>query len=155
MFVPPELDPVVAAPELCDVDAPCVPLELCEPDVEVEWEELELVEVEFDLEGSLQERSYSGLPFSLTPNEGDAPPSARIYHQKSTLRRCSSHETSCQKVSALSTLAMAKLDVLPATGQPASVIQIGLPPATLATLSYASKNSLPPFSILLVSVVWK
>lgn len=111
-------------------------LEPCEPaELDLDELELELDEVEFDFEGSLQVRSYSGLPFSLTPKDGDAPPSARMYHHKSMSRRCNSHETSCQKVSALSTDAIAKFEVLPEVGQPASVIQMGLPPAYSATLS--------------------
>ena len=58
-------------------------------------------------EVALQARLYNGTPLELTPKDGEAPWSLRMYHQKLTPRCSSSQATCCQKVSALATLGTA------------------------------------------------
>ena len=68
----------------------------------------------------------------MTPNEGLGvlgAPSWRVNHQ-TLVSPNKGQPTSFQKTSALSTEGTASPEVLPLTGQPVSVIQTGLPPAT-------------------------
>jgi hypothetical protein len=91
------------------------------------------------LDTFLHLRSYRGFVLApsippATENEGEAPSSFRMYHQKLMQRDSSSQAISCQNLAAFSMLGTAWSSSLPLTGHPVSVTQRGLPPATASTL---------------------
>lgn len=128
-----ELEPEASEPEaepVAEAEAPvATPDFSAKPAPEVLDEEAaELEDVE-----ALQLRSYRGVVSveePVTPKLGAVvPASSRMYHQVLVTPN-RGQATSSQYCLALATLATARFSVAPVVGQPVSVIQTSLPPAT-------------------------
>lgn len=147
--VEPEPDPELEAPESeLEASEPADPVgeaevaEETKPDFSAtpapEAEVLEEAAAELEDVEALQLRSYRGVVSveePVTPKLGAVvPASSRMYHQVLVLPS-RGQATSSQYCLALAVLATARFSVGPVTGQPVSVIQTSLPPATALVFS--------------------
>jgi hypothetical protein len=138
----PELEPEASEPDPEAEEEPepvaeAGAAEETKPDFSAARPVLEEAAAELEEVEALQVRSYRGVVLSPeleTPKLGLAPSSLRMYHQVLVLPK-RGQATSSQYCLALAVLATARFWLSPVTGQPVSVIQTSLLPATALVLA--------------------